>query len=79
VILDLHVSRSNTSGSVPPMLLKGLLILHVVAAQSVAHVKVYVPTLKRSTAHRCAGHTRVQRPGAGRTAVRRSRSTAACA
>ncbi len=84
MILDLHVSRSNTSesGSVPPMLLKGLLILHVVAAQSVAHVNVYVPTLKRSTAHRChrcVGHTRVQRPGAGRTAVRRSRSTAACA
>ena len=58
VILDAHVSRWNTSGSVPPILLPPLLIWHVVAAQSVAHVKVYVPTLKRSTAHRGADHTR---------------------
>ena len=58
VILDAHVSRSNTSGSVPPMLVLGLLIWHVVAAQSAAHVKVYVPTLKRSTARRCADNTR---------------------
>ena len=57
VILDAHVSRSNTSGSVPPMLLKAM-IAHVAAAQSVAQVKVYVPTLKRSTAHRGADHTR---------------------
>ena len=58
VILDAHVSRSNTSGSVPPMLLPPLKISHVAAAQLVAQVKVYVPTLKRSTAHRGADHTR---------------------
>ena len=75
-ILDAHVSRWNTLGSVPPRLPLGL-IEHVVAAQSVAHVKVYVPTLKRSTARRCVGHTRVQRPGAAWTAVRRGRPTAA--
>jgi hypothetical protein len=50
VILDAHVSRWNTSGSEPPMLLLNLLTWHVVPAQSVAHVKVYVPTLKRPTA-----------------------------
>ena len=75
-ILDAHVSRSNTSGSVPPRLPLGL-IVHVVPAQSLAHVKVYVPTLKRSTARRCVGHTRVQRPGAACAAVRRGGPTAA--
>ena len=72
VILDAHVSRWNTSGSVPPMLLPLLLIVHVAAAQSVAHVKVYVPTLKRPTAHRCEDHTRVQRPGAACSAARQT-------
>jgi len=69
VILDAHVSRWNTSGSVPPLLPLGL-IVHVAAAQSVAQVKVYLPTLKLLTACRCVHHTRVQRPGAARTAVR---------
>jgi hypothetical protein len=55
VILDAHVSRSNTSGSAPPRLPLGL-IVHVVPAQSVTHAKLYVPTLKWSTAHRCADH-----------------------
>jgi hypothetical protein len=58
VILDAHASRWNTSGSVPPMFLPGLLIGHVVPAQSVAHVKVYVPTVKLPTARRCTGLAR---------------------
>jgi hypothetical protein len=49
VILDAQLSLSNTSGSVPPRLPLGL-ISHVVQAQSVAHEKVYVPTLKPFTA-----------------------------
>ena len=69
MILDAHVSRSNTSGSVPPVLLLNLLTWHTVPAQSVAHVKVYVPTLKLPTARRCVHLTRVQWPGAARTAV----------
>ncbi len=70
VILAAHVSRWNTSGSVPPVFplpagflsslgtgMEALLIVHVVPAQSVAHVKVYVPTVKLPTARRCAGLT----------------------
>ncbi len=41
VILDLHVRRWNTSGSVPPrLLLDDVVIEHVAVAQLVAHVKV---------------------------------------
>ncbi len=50
VILDPHDSRWNTSGSVPPKSPFGLFIAHVAPAQSVAHVNVYVPTLKPPTA-----------------------------
>jgi hypothetical protein len=80
VILDAHVSRSNTSGSVPPMLALNLLIVHVGAAQSVAHAKVYVSTLKLPTARRCADHTRAR--GSLRTARKAMRwrtDRAACA
>jgi hypothetical protein len=73
VILDAHVSRWNTSGSVPPMLPLNLLIKHVVAAQLVAHVKVYVPTHARAAA-RGSLHWRRGRPTAACTSMQRPRT-----